>query len=364
MSARPILIMAGGTGGHVFPALALARLLRASSRDVIWLGTRRGLEARVVPADGFAIEWLAVGGLRGKSLATLLLAPFQLLRALWQALAVMRRHRPAVVVGLGGFVTGPGGVAAWLCRRPLLIHEQNAVAGFTNRCLAHLAREVLTAFPSAFAQTKKARLIGNPVRAEIASLPPPAARFAGRDATIRLLVVGGSLGAMRLNQVVPQGLALLQKSAGQELKFAVRHQAGEKHIDAARAAYAAAQVSGDVTAFIGDMAEALAWADLVICRAGALTIAELAAAGVGAVLVPYPHAVDDHQTHNARYLVDAGAARLVGDAALTADTLAALLRLLCADRSTLLSMAIAARGLAQPDAAAELLRSCLAAEAA
>jgi UDP-N-acetylglucosamine--N-acetylmuramyl-(pentapeptide) pyrophosphoryl-undecaprenol N-acetylglucosamine transferase len=272
------MIMAGGTGGHVFPALALARVARAHSRQVIWLGTRRGLEARVVPADGFAIEWLSVSGMRGKGLASLLQAPFMLCRSLWEALRIMRRHRPAVVVGLGGFVAGPGGLAAWLCRRPLLIHEQNAIAGFTNRMLAHLAREVLTAFPAAFAGNRKARLIGNPVRADISFLPRPEERFAGRNGPIRLLVVGGSLGAMQLNKAVPQALA---KLGADGLRYEVRHQAGEKHIEAARAAYGEAGVQGEVTAFIADMAQALGWADLVICRAGALTIAELAAAGVG-----------------------------------------------------------------------------------
>jgi UDP-N-acetylglucosamine--N-acetylmuramyl-(pentapeptide) pyrophosphoryl-undecaprenol N-acetylglucosamine transferase len=347
----------------VFPALALARLLRERSRKVVWLGTRSGLEARVVPAENIPMEWLTVGGLRGKGIATLLAAPWQLVRALWQAIAIMRRHRPAVVVGLGGFVTGPGGLAAWLCRRPLLIHEQNAIAGFTNRCLAPLAREVLTAFPSAFASCRKARLIGNPVRSDIAGLSVPAQRFAGRDGGVRLLIVGGSLGAMRLNQSVPQALALLQSAGADAPPFVVRHQAGDKHLEAARAAYAQDGVTAEVTAFIADMAEALGWADLVVCRAGALTIAELSAAGVGAVLVPYPHAVDDHQTQNARFLVDAGAALLVSDAALTPELLARELSRLCARRAPLLAMAEAARRVARPAAAQQMLDACLAAEA-
>jgi UDP-N-acetylglucosamine--N-acetylmuramyl-(pentapeptide) pyrophosphoryl-undecaprenol N-acetylglucosamine transferase len=357
----PVLIMAGGTGGHVFPALALARLLRAASREVIWLGTRRGLEARVVPAENIPVEWLSVGGLRGKGLATLLMAPWQLLRALWQALSVMRRHRPAVVVGMGGFVTGPGGLAAWMCRRPLLIHEQNAIAGYSNRCLAPLAREVLTAFPSAFPNLRKARLIGNPVRRDIAELPPPAQRFAGREGAIRLLVVGGSLGAMRLNNTVPRALALLA-GAGTAPGFVVRHQTGDKHLDATRAVYAESGITAEVSAFITDMAEALAWADLVICRAGALAIAELAAAGVAALLVPYPHAVDDHQTHNARFLVEAGAGRLLPDATLTPEVLVGELRALCADRTVLLAMAEAARRVARPAAAQQLLDACLQAQ--
>jgi UDP-N-acetylglucosamine--N-acetylmuramyl-(pentapeptide) pyrophosphoryl-undecaprenol N-acetylglucosamine transferase len=361
MSAGPVMIMAGGTGGHVFPALALARVLRAHSREVIWLGTRRGLEARVVPAEGFAIEWLSMSGMRGKGVVYLLKAPFILCRSIWEAFRIIQRHRPAVVVGLGGFVAAPGGLAAWLCRRPLLIHEQNAIAGYTNRMLSRLAREVLTAFPAAFAGHRKARLIGNPVRADIAALPPPAERFAGREGPARLLVVGGSLGAMRLNQAVPQALA---KLAAAGLRFEVRHQSGEKHIDAAKAAYAAAGVQGEVTAFIADMAGCLGWADLVICRAGALTVAELAAAGVGAILVPYPHAVDDHQTHNAQFLVDAGAARRVADTTLTGESLAALLQPLLADRAKLLAMARAARALARTDAADKLYQACLLAERA
>jgi UDP-N-acetylglucosamine--N-acetylmuramyl-(pentapeptide) pyrophosphoryl-undecaprenol N-acetylglucosamine transferase len=361
LKTRPVMIMAGGTGGHVFPALALARLLRARSHEVIWLGTQRGLEARVVPAEGFPIEWLAVGGLRGKGLLTLLAAPFNLLRALWQALRIVRRHRPAVVVGLGGFVTGPGGLAAWLCRRPLIIHEQNAIAGFTNRCLAFLAREVLTAFPSAFAGNAKVHLIGNPVRSDIAALPAPALRFAQRTQPIHLLVVGGSLGAMRLNTAVPAAMALL--AASHSIKFSVRHQTGEKHLAVTQSAYRDAAVEAEVTPFIADMAEALGWADLAICRAGALTIAELAVAGVGAILVPYPHAVDDHQTHNAQYLVDAGAAHRIADAELDAPMLASLIGSLCADRARLLSMAEAARREARPNAADDLLHSCLAAGA-
>lgn len=361
MSA-PVLIMAGGTGGHVFPALALARLLRARSRHVIWLGTRAGLEARVVPAEGLPIEWLSVGGLRGKGVFTLLAAPFNLVRALWQALGVVRRHRPGVVVGLGGFVTGPGGLAAWLCRRPLIIHEQNAIAGFTNRLLAPLAREVLTAFPTALAGQRHVRMIGNPVRAEIASLPQPAARFAGRAGPLRLLVVGGSLGARRLNESVPRALAQLGRDANAP-RFEVRHQAGDKLIDMARRAYVDAGVHGTVSPFIADMAEALGWADLVVCRAGALTIAELAAAGIGSVLVPYPHAVDDHQTHNARYLVEAGAAQLIADSDLTPERLVATLTLLCAGgRDGLQHMAEAARRAALPDAAQLLLDACLAVE--
>jgi UDP-N-acetylglucosamine--N-acetylmuramyl-(pentapeptide) pyrophosphoryl-undecaprenol N-acetylglucosamine transferase len=353
--SRPILIMAGGTGGHVFPALALARLLRAKSQEVVWLGTERGLESRVIPAEGIEIERLSIGGLRGKGALTWLAAPFRLGRALCQALAVMRRHRPLVVVGLGGFVTGPGGVAAWLTRRPLLIHEQNAIAGFTNRCLAHLARQVLEAFPGSFGQSVRARVIGNPVRADISAVPPPASRFAGRGGPIRILVIGGSQGATRLNAVVPFALKRLAAS----LAFDVRHQAGERWIEAGRASYAQAGVRADVRPFIEDMSEAYGWADLVICRSGALTVSELAAVGVAAVLVPYPAAVDDHQAYNAQYLVREGAALLIPDRELTPERLAAELERLCAGRGKLLAMAERARALAKPRAADELAASCL-----
>jgi UDP-N-acetylglucosamine--N-acetylmuramyl-(pentapeptide) pyrophosphoryl-undecaprenol N-acetylglucosamine transferase len=350
----PILIMAGGTGGHVFPALALARSLRARSVEVIWLGTRRGIEARLVPAEGIAIEWLSVGGLRGKGWKTRLAAPWRLTVALGQALAVMRRRRPQVVVGLGGFVTGPGGIAAWLTRRPLLIHEQNAIAGFTNRTLAPLAREVLEAFPGSFAPPVRARTIGNPVRREIAALAPPRERLAGRGGAVRVLVVGGSQGAVRLNTVVPYALA---RAAA--CRFQVRHQAGERWVEACRQSYADAGVAADVQPFFGDMAAAYAWADLVICRAGALTVAELAAAGIGSVLVPFPAAVDDHQTHNARLLVRQGAAVLVPERELTAERLAAELVRLCAERGRLIDMAERARSLARPEATEQLAECCL-----
>lgn len=354
MRTRPVIIMAGGTGGHVFPALALARLLRERSCEVVWLGTRRGLEARVIPAERIAIEWLSIGGLRGKGALTWLAAPARLALALAQAVAVMRRHRPLAVVGLGGFVTGPGGVAAWLMRRPLLIHEQNAIAGFTNRCLAHLAREVLEAFPGSFGPDIAAHTIGNPVRADISALAPPAARFAARGGAIRLLVLGGSQGAARLNAIVPFALARLGSG-----NIEARHQSGERWLEPARQNYASAGVRATVLPFIEDMAEAYAWADLVICRAGALTVSELAAAGVGAVLVPFPAAVDDHQSANAAYLVREGAGMLIPERELTVERLAAELGRLCAGRGKLLAMAERARLLARPRAAEELAESCL-----
>lgn len=354
MSSPVALIMAGGTGGHVFPALALARELRTRSWQIVWLGTHRGLEARLVPAENIPIEWLSVSGLRGKNLWTWLAAPLRLLQSLFEALAIMRAHRPTVVVGLGGYVSGPGGVAAWLTRRPLLIHEQNAIAGYTNRCLARLAREVYTAFPGAFGNGVVTHQIGNPVRSEIAALPPPAVRFAYRSGAIRILVLGGSLGAARLNTVVPHALARVAGS----IRMEVRHQAGARWEEGARRAYAAALVEADVAAFIDDMADAYGWADLVICRAGALTVAELACAGVGAILVPFPAAVDDHQTVNAQVLTAEGAAILISDRELTAERLASELSTLCAGRGRLIAMAERARLLAQPRATSELAAAC------
>jgi UDP-N-acetylglucosamine--N-acetylmuramyl-(pentapeptide) pyrophosphoryl-undecaprenol N-acetylglucosamine transferase len=352
MSMRPILIMAGGTGGHVFPALAVARELRAQGAEVVWLGTRRGLEARVVPEAGFPVAWVRVSGLRGKALAQRLLAPFMLGLALLQSLWVLAKLRPAAVLGMGGFVTGPGGLMAWLLRRPLVIHEQNSVAGMTNRWLAPLARQVLVAFPDAL---PGARHTGNPVRADIAALPLPEQRLV-RQGAPRLLVLGGSLGAQALNETLPLAIARLPDAARPE----VWHQTGLRHLDAGRAAYAAAGVPARVEAFVDDMAAAYGWADLVLCRAGALTIAELAAAGIGAILVPYPHAVDDHQTGNARYLVDQGAALLLPQPELEPERLRVLLAELLGDRARLLDMARRARALAQPDAARQVAQACLA----
>ena len=350
-----VLIMAGGTGGHVFPALAVAEELRGRGIEVCWMGTRRGLEASVVPAAGIPIEWVTVGGLRGKGWKTLLVVPFQLTRAAAQVVAIMLRRRPAVVLGMGGFVAGPGGAITWLLRLPLVIHEQNAIAGFTTRMLAPLAGRVLEAFPGTF-KRKRVYHTGNPVRRAIAALPAPAQRFAQRDGPLRLLVLGGSLGARALNETLPRVLARLP--AGERPD--VWHQAGKRNIEEARAGYATAGVAGRIEPFIDDMAEAYAWADLVICRAGALTVAELAAAGVGAILVPYPFAVDDHQTHNARYLVQHGAALCVQQNELNDERLARLLQdFLVSGRPRLLDMAEAARTLAVTDAAAQVAQHCL-----
>lgn len=351
---QPVLIMAGGTGGHVFPALAVARELLHAGVPVIWLGTRKGLEARVVPEAGIPMQWVKVSGLRGKGVLRLLMAPFMLAIALWQAFVVMLRIRPGVVLGMGGFVTGPGGVMARLLRRPLLIHEQNSVAGMTNRWLSRIATQVMEAFPGAL---PGAVHTGNPVRADIAGLPPPGERLAGRNGRLRVLVLGGSLGAQALNETVPKALARLDESSRPE----VMHQTGTRTLAAALDAYKVAGLDAQIEPFIEDMASAYAWADIVICRAGALTVAELAAAGIGSVLVPYPFAVDDHQTGNARFLEDADAAILLPQTELEPTRLAELLAGFVARRERLLEMAQAARRLAKPDAARQVSELCLAA---
>lgn len=350
-----VMVMAGGTGGHLFPALAVAQWLSREGCRITWLGSARSMEARLIPEYGYPLEQIQVRGIRGVGLPRRLWAPLEVVRALWQAWRVLRRNRPHLVLGMGGFVSGPGGMMARLLRIPLVIQEQNAVPGLTNRLLARFATRVFEAFPDSFAADLGAELSGNPVRREIIDLPTPGERFASRDGAIRLLVLGGSLGARALNQMVPEALAQLPPERRPE----VRHQAGEKLYEEAQAAYRAAGVTAQVKAFEREMADAYGWADLVICRAGALTVSELAAAGVGAILVPYPHAVDDHQTHNARFLVEAGAALLMPQHELTAEALAASLNSLLAARPALLRMAEAARALALPDAAGEVGRACL-----
>ncbi|WP_295405463.1 undecaprenyldiphospho-muramoylpentapeptide beta-N-acetylglucosaminyltransferase [uncultured Thiocystis sp.] len=348
-------VMAGGTGGHVFPALAVAERLRASGAEVFWIGTRQGMESRLVPEHGFEIEWIRIEGLRGKGLGQRLRAPFKLAGALWQARAILRRRRPSLVLGMGGFASGPGGLTARAMGLPLVIHEQNFVPGMTNQWLARVATAVFEAFPGSFPDDRCAVATGNPVRQSILDLPPPRERLSGRSGAARLLVLGGSLGAQVLNEMLPAALAAMPAGARPE----VRHQAGERTLETARDAYRLAGVEAEIMPFISDMADAYAWADLVVCRAGALTVSELAAAGVASVLVPYPFAVDDHQVGNARYLSDAGAARLVIQRDLSQAGLTALLTELLGDRASLLAMAERARGLAQPDAAARIAASCL-----
>lgn len=360
MSKAPILIMAGGTGGHVFPALAVARALIAHDREVVWLGTRKGLESRVIPEAGIRLEYIRVAGLRRKGLLSWVLAPFKLVVAIWDALRIVRQLRPAVVLGMGGFASGPGGFAAWLLRRPLVIHEQNAAPGLTNRLLAGLAREVLQAFPGSFSGSVKARTIGNPVRAEIFDIASPRERLAGRTGPLRLLVLGGSQGALALNQTVPAAAALLGPAASLE----IRHQSGSTTYSDAVAAYEKHGVIAAVEKFIDDIDAAYAWADMVVCRSGALTVSELAAAGLGAILVPYPAAVDDHQTKNGQFLVDAGAAVLIQQADLTPVWLAEQIRACVDDRELVLERAEKAREIAAPQATADLAGACLATELA
>jgi UDP-N-acetylglucosamine--N-acetylmuramyl-(pentapeptide) pyrophosphoryl-undecaprenol N-acetylglucosamine transferase len=350
-----VMVMAGGTGGHLFPALAVAEWLRQEGCRITWLGSAMSMESRLIPSYGYPLEQIAVRGIRGTGLKRRLSAPFEIVRALWQALGVLRRTRPNLVLGMGGFVTGPGGLMARLLRIPLVIQEQNAIPGLTNRLLARMATRVFEAFPGSFGADVGAETSGNPVRREIIELPAPETRFIDRSGPIRLLVLGGSLGALALNQTVPEALALLPASQRPQ----VRHQAGEKLFDETQAAYRKAGVEAEIKAFEKEMAAAYSWADLVICRAGALTISELASAGLGAVLVPYPHAVDDHQTHNARYLVGAGAAQLLPQRELNGERLSQILQSLCDDRQTLLRMALAARNLAVPDAAGVVGRACL-----
>jgi UDP-N-acetylglucosamine--N-acetylmuramyl-(pentapeptide) pyrophosphoryl-undecaprenol N-acetylglucosamine transferase len=358
MSARTVLIMAGGTGGHVFPALAAARVLRERGFEPVWLGTQRGLEARLVPPAQISMEWISFAGVRGKGILTWLLAPFRLLRAIKQSIQVIRRRHPDVVLGAGGFVSGPGGIAAWMLRKPLVIHEQNAVAGMTNKMLARFASRVLEAFPKSFPQSIHAQTVGNPVRREIVSLPSPEQRFAEHQGPMRLFVFGGSQGAARLNAVVPAALALLSPA----LRPQVIHQAGERHYQHTTDVYRQQGVVAQVRAFIDDMAQTYGWADLVICRAGALTVSELAAAGVGAVFVPFAAAVDDHQTRNAQFLVRANAAILVPEKDLTPQRLSQELETLFrAGRDRLLRMAINARTQAIVDADIRLADACLAA---
>lgn len=353
ISTRPVLIMAGGTGGHVFPALAVADELRSRGIPVVWLGTQSGIEARLVPQAGFPIEWLSISGWRGKGVVSMLLAPMKLVVACSQALKVMIKRKPCAVLGMGGFASGPGGLMAWLLRKPLLIHEQNAVPGLTNRLLAIIAGQVLEAFPGTLG--KKASYVGNPVRREIIELSSPEIRFKSHAGALRLLVVGGSLGAVRLNELIPEAITTIAEGARPE----IWHQAGSKNIAGAKDLYKKHNVSARVEAFIDDMAEAYAWADIIVCRAGAMTVFELAAAGVGSILVPYPYAVDDHQTANASYLGDVGAAIVRQQKELSSEWLSDTLVELTQHRDRLLNMARAARRQAKPTAANDVAERCI-----
>lgn len=347
-----ILITAGGTGGHVFPALVVAGHLQAAGHEIRWLGTPDSLESRLVPEHGFALETIPTLRLRGQGLWDRLRAPFALMHSVWQARRLLGRWQPQVILGMGGFAAGPGGIAALTLRIPLVIHEQNAVAGLTNRILARFADRILGAFADAFPARITVDLVGNPVRNSLHQLPPMAERQTP-DAPLRLLVLGGSLGAQALNETVPAALARLTRPVQ------VVHQAGYDKTDPTRTLYQTHRLNADVVPFINDMAAAYAAADLVICRSGALTVAELAAAGCAAILVPYPHAVDDHQTRNAAVLVQAGAARLIAQKDLTPTVLASQLEPLSTDRTQRHHMAAQARTLARPRAAAQIATACL-----
>jgi UDP-N-acetylglucosamine--N-acetylmuramyl-(pentapeptide) pyrophosphoryl-undecaprenol N-acetylglucosamine transferase len=353
-SEPTVLIMAGGTGGHVFPALAAADVLLRSGLRVQWLGTARGIEADLVPKAGIPLHFISVSGLRGKGWRAQIAAPFRIARALWQALQLLKRVDPQCVLGLGGFASGPGGVATWLLRKPLVIHEQNAVAGTTNRLLSFIAKRILLGYPHAL-DSERAEFVGNPVRAAIANMPEPAQRWRDRTGSLRLLVLGGSLGAQPINNIVPAAIAQLPEN----LRPEIIHQTGRAHVDAVVENYREKNITARVEPFIDDMAAAYAWADVVLCRAGALTVAELSAAGVGAILVPLPHAIDDHQTFNARWLSEQNAGVLIPQNELSAEHLANVLRELSAKPQELLAWAHNARALAKPDAARRVAAVCL-----
>jgi len=346
---RTALIMAGGTGGHIFPGLAVAQALRERGWNVRWLGAPGSMESRIVPAQGFPLETIEFSGVRGKGIMTLAFLPMRLLRAFWQALAVVRRVKPDVVVGLGGYISFPGGMMAVLAGKPLVLHEQNSVAGMANKVLASVSHRIFTAFPNVF---PKGRWVGNPLRQAFTEQPAPEQRFAGRSGPLRLLVVGGSLGAKALNEIVPQALALIPA----DVRPVVLHQSGAAQIDALRANYAAAGVQAELTPFIDDTARAFAEADVIVCRAGASTVTEIAAVGAAAIYVPFPSAVDDHQTTNARFLVDAGGGWLMQQSALTAQSLAEMLQNM--QRATLLERAGKAKKMQKTDATAEVVAAC------
>lgn len=346
---KTALVMAGGTGGHIFPGLAVAQALREQGWNVHWLGAPGSMEERLVPPQGFPLETIDFSGVRGKGLLTLALLPLRLLRAFAQAWAVVRRVRPDVVIGLGGYISFPGGMMATLAGKPLILHEQNSVAGMANKVLANVASRVFCAFPNAL---PGAQWVGNPLRQAFLQQPPPAERFAGRSGPLRILVVGGSLGAKALNDTVPQALALIPP----EQRPQVRHQSGAKQMQALQASYAAAGVQAELTPFIDDTASAYAQADLVICRAGASTVTELAAVGAAAIYVPFPHAVDDHQTTNARFVVDAGGGWVVQQTALSPEKLAHMIQNM--QRSTLLETAQKAKMMQKTEATAAVVTAC------
>lgn len=348
---KTILIMAGGTGGHVFPGLAVAKELQEQGYAIQWLGTLQGIESKIIPAAGIPLSTISVNGLRGKRWQSLFMAPWKLIKAIKQSLDILKQVKPCAVLGMGGFAAGPGGVAARLLNKPLIIHEQNAISGYTNRILAMLAKRVLISFPGTFPVRYRPVLTGNPLREEFFHMDNPDVRFSNRKGAIRLLILGGSQGSLALNQVLPLALKQLK-----DFPITIKHSTGETSLEVTRQAYQANGIEVELHPFIGDMASAYAWADLCICRSGALTVAEICAVGVGAIFVPLPWAVDDHQTKNAQPLEAAGAAKIVQQSALTPEYLANLLRELCSDRGQLLKMAQAAKCLSSHNATEEVVK--------
>ncbi len=351
-----IVIMAGGTGGHIFPALAVAKHLQNKGWDIHWLGTKEGLESQIIPNAKIPIHYITVQGLRGRGLLGWVIAPFRLLIALYQAISIIHKLKPTVILGGGGFVSGPGGVAAWLLRYPLVIHEQNSIVGLTNRTLSLVANQTLESFPGSFPAVRQAICTGNPIREELLNLPEFSTRLKNLTGTgpIKLLVLGGSRGALAINEICPQAIAVLPL----DKRPVIWHQTGAKHLELTLKQYQAVGIEARIEPFIEDMAAAYSWADLVLCRAGAMTVGELAVVGVGSILVPFPYAVDDHQTTNARFLEKAGAARLISQSALTKEMLAELLLDFSNDRDLLLKMALAASRLAKRDALQQVAKYC------
>ncbi len=367
---KTVLIMAGGTGGHIFPALATAKLLTEQGVHIEWLGTEKGMEAKLVPENDYSINYIKIAGLRGKGIGTLLLMPFKLTGAIWRTFLIYKKIKPDAVLGMGGFVTGPGGIMAWLMRKPLVLHEQNAIAGLSNKLLFPLAKKVFTAFPEVFADKKKTRVIGNPLRKEITEIMAPDQRLPAKwseqeDKTLNILVIGGSLGALALNEQIPKIIGNMAHSLAQGRsdfsKINVRHQCGEQHLQITQKNYKKVNnyqqyVSFEIFAFINNMAKNYQWADLVICRAGALTISELSSVGIASLLIPFPFAVDDHQTENAHYLANEGAACLVQQSELKSKQTNDFLQHLTRDK--LLAMAVKARHLANNNAAQIIADEC------
>lgn len=352
---KKMMIMAGGTGGHVFPALAVAHAMQAQGYEVSWMGTERGLESKVVPEHGIHLDCITIRALRGQGRLSSLTAPFRLLKALWQAIAIIRKQNPDCVLGMGGFASGPGGLAAWLLRKPLVIHEQNAIPGMTNRILSNFAKVVCESFPGTFPDARRCELTGNPVREDILSIEQPIVRFGNRHGPMRLLVLGGSLGAKAINDLLPEALALIPEEKRPE----VWHQAGEKHLDNTLKCYEQKGIKAKVVPFIKNMGEAYAWADCALCRSGALTVAELQAVGLPAILIPYPYAVDDHQTKNGEMLVRADAATMIQERDLNPEILAKAIEQFCHDRFELQKKALIAYGLNRSNATDHVSQLCL-----